>query len=264
LGQKTHPVGLRLGIIKTWDSRWFAGRDFPELLQEDLMIRRYLGRRLAQAGLSRILIERKANKVTIVIHTARPGIVIGRKGAQVDQIRDELQSLTKREVYIEIQEVDKPEVDAQLVAEHIARQLEQRVGFRRAMKKSLSSAMRRGALGIRVCCSGRLAGAEMARRETYREGRVPLHTLRADIDYAAVTCMTTYGAIGVKVWIFKGEVLSKASAERDHMIGSTAATPPAQTQQQPPRPAATSTPPAKPTGPRPGSPASAPARAGAK
>jgi small subunit ribosomal protein S3 len=268
LGQKTHPVGLRLGIIKTWDSRWFAGRDFPELLQEDLMIRRYLGRRLAQAGLSRILIERKANKVTIVIHTARPGIVIGRKGAQVDQIRDELQSLTKREVYIEIQEVDKPEVDSQLVAEHIARQLEQRVGFRRAMKKSLSSAMRRGALGIRVCCSGRLAGAEMARRETYREGRVPLHTLRADIDYSAVTCMTTYGAIGVKVWIFKGEVLSKASAERDHMIGSTLAAPPSQ---QPAKPvAASSAPSGKPAGgthggkPSPASSPSTPARAGAK
>lgn len=268
MGQKTHPVGLRLGIIKTWDSRWFAGRDFPELLQEDLMIRRYLGRRLAQAGLSRILIERKANKVTIVIHTARPGIVIGRKGAQVDQIRDELQSLTKREVYIEIQEVDKPEVDSQLVAEHIARQLEQRVGFRRAMKKSLSSAMRRGALGIRVCCSGRLAGAEMARRETYREGRVPLHTLRADIDYSAVTCMTTYGAIGVKVWIFKGEVLSKASAERDHMIGSTASAPPSQ---QPVKPvAASSAPSGKPAGgphggkPSPGSSPSTPARAGAK
>ncbi len=222
MGQKTHPVGLRLGIIKTWDSRWFAGRDFADLLQEDLMIRRYLGKRLSQAGLSRVLIERKANKVTIVIHTARPGIVIGRKGAQVDQIRDELQSITKREVYIEIQEVDKPEVDSQLVAEHIGRQLEQRVGFRRAMKKSVSSAMRRGALGIRVCCSGRLAGAEMARRETYREGRVPLHTLRADIDYASHTCMTTFGTIGVKVWIFKGEVLSKASAEQSTMIGSSA------------------------------------------
>jgi small subunit ribosomal protein S3 len=221
VGQKTHPVGLRLGIVKTWDSRWFAGHDYPELLAEDLMIRKYLDRRLAQAGVSKVVIERKAKKVTIVIHTARPGIVIGRKGAQVDQIRDELQTITKRSVYIEIQEVDKPELDAKLVAEHISRQLAQRVGFRRAMKKAVSSAMRRGALGIRVECSGRLGGAEMARRETYREGRVPLHTLRADIDYAAVTCRTTYGTIGVKVWIFKGEILTRKGLEREHALATT-------------------------------------------
>jgi small subunit ribosomal protein S3 len=218
VGQKTHPVGLRLGIVKTWDSRWFAGHDYADLLEEDLMIRKYLTQRLVQAGVSKVVIERKAKKVTIVIHTARPGIVIGRKGAQVDQIRDELQTLTKRDVYIEIQEVDKPEADAQLVAEHISRQLAQRVGFRRAMKKAVSSAMRRGALGIRVECSGRLGGAEMARRETYREGRVPLHTLRADIDYAGVTCRTTYGAIGVKVWIFRGEILTKVGTEKDHAM----------------------------------------------
>jgi len=220
MGQKTHPIGLRLGIVKTWDSRWFAGHEYANLLEEDLMIRRYLDRRLTQAGVSKVVIERKAKKVTIVIHTARPGIVIGRKGQQVDQIRDELQTLTKRDVYIEIQEVDKPEVDARLVGEHISRQLAQRVGFRRAMKKAVSSAMRRGALGIRVECSGRLGGAEMARREGYREGRVPLHTLRADIDFARVTCRTTYGAIGVKVWIFKGEVLGKPGTEKDHVMAT--------------------------------------------
>jgi small subunit ribosomal protein S3 len=222
VGQKTHPVGLRLGIVKTWDSRWFAGHDYADVLEEDLMIRKYLNSRLSQAGVSRVVIERKAKKVTIVIHTARPGIVIGRKGAQVDQIRDELAAVTGRDVYIEIQEVDKPEVDARLVGEHIARQLSQRVGFRRAMKKAVSSAMRRGALGIRVECSGRLGGAEMARRETYREGRVPLHTLRADIDFASVTCRTTYGAIGVKVWIFKGEILTKVGTEREHAMVSPA------------------------------------------
>ncbi|GJM44022.1 MAG: 30S ribosomal protein S3 [Gemmatimonadota bacterium] len=220
MGQKIHPVGLRLGIVKTWDSRWFAGHDFANLLEEDLMIRKYLDRRLSQAGVSRVIIERKAKKVTIVIHTARPGIVIGRKGQQVDQIRDELQTVTGRDVYIEIQEVDKPEMDAKLVGEHIARQLTQRVGFRRAMKKAVSSAMRRGALGIRVECGGRLGGAEMARRETYREGRVPLHTLRADIDYAQVTCRTTYGTIGVKVWIFKGEILTKVGQEKDHAMAA--------------------------------------------
>jgi small subunit ribosomal protein S3 len=228
VGQKTHPVGLRLGIVKTWDSRWFAGHEFADLLEEDLMIRKYLDRRLSQAGVSRVIIERKAKKVTIQIHTARPGIVIGRKGQQVDQIRDELQTVTGRDVYIEIQEVDKPEVDAKLVGEHIARQLSQRVGFRRAMKKAVQSAMRRGALGIRVECGGRLGGAEMARRETYREGRVPLHTLRADIDYAQVTCRTTYGAIGVKVWIFKGEILTKVGHEKEHAavapLGAPAAT----------------------------------------
>ena len=218
MGQKTHPVGLRLGIVRTWDSRWYAGHDYANLLQEDLMIRRYLDKRLTQAGVSKVVIERKAKKVTVVIHTARPGIVIGRKGAQVDQIRDELQTVTGRDVYIEIQEVDKPELDARLVAEHISRQLSQRVAFRRAMKKAISSAIRRGALGIRVECSGRLGGAEMARRETYREGRVPLHTLRADIDYSCVTCRTTYGAIGIKVWIFKGEILAKVGTEKEHAM----------------------------------------------
>jgi small subunit ribosomal protein S3 len=226
LGQKTHPIGLRLGIVKTWDSRWFAGHDFPEVLEEDLMIRKYLSSRLSQAGVSRVVIERKAKKVTIVIHTARPGIVIGRKGAQVDQIRDELASVTGRDVYIEIQEVDKPEVDSRLVAEHISRQLSQRVGFRRAMKKAVSSAMRRGALGIRVECGGRLGGAEMARRETYREGRVPLHTLRADIDFSSITCRTTYGTIGVKVWIFKGEILTKVGMEKDHAMTAPAVSTP--------------------------------------
>jgi len=227
MGQKTHPVGLRLGIVKTWDSRWFASHEYANLLEEDLMIRRYIERRLSQAGVSKVVIERKAKKVTIEIHTARPGIVIGRKGQQVDQIRDELAQVTGRDVYIEIQEVDKPEVDSRLVGEHISRQLAQRVGFRRAMKKALASAMRRGALGIRVECSGRLGGSEMARRESYREGRVPLHTLRADIDFSRVTCRTTYGTIGVKVWIFKGEVLGRPGTEKDHAMAALPGTMPA-------------------------------------
>ncbi len=213
MGQKTNPVGLRLGIIKTWDSRWFAQKDFAEFLQEDIMLRRYLKKRLSQAGISRIVIQRAAGKVTVTIRTARPGLVIGRRGAQVDQLRDELQHVTKKEVLLNIEEVKKPDVDAQLVAEHIARQLEQRVSFRRAMKRALTSAMRGGALGVKVSCSGRLGGAEMARHETYKEGRIPLHTLRADIDYATSTAHTTYGCVGVKVWVFHGEVLERPAAE---------------------------------------------------
>ncbi|UCF79525.1 MAG: 30S ribosomal protein S3 [Candidatus Eiseniibacteriota bacterium] len=212
MGQKTHPVGLRLGIIKTWDSRWFAQKDFADLLHEDIMLRRYLKRRLQQAGISKILIQRAGGKVTVTIRTARPGLVIGRRGAQVDQVKDELQHLTKKEVLLNIEEVKKPDLDAQLVAEHIARQLEQRVSFRRAMKRALTSTMRSGAEGIKVLCSGRLGGAEMARHEGYKEGRVPLHTLRADIDYATATAHTTYGCVGVKVWVFHGEVLDKAAA----------------------------------------------------
>jgi small subunit ribosomal protein S3 len=209
MGQKTHPIGLRLGIIKDWDSRWFATRGYQELLKEDLLIKRYLKRRLYQAGISKILIERKGDKLTITIKTARPGLVIGRKGEQVDKLSEEMKQLTKRVVQLNIEEIKRADLDAQLVAEHIAKQLEQRVSFRRVMKKAIASSMRAGAQGIRVACSGRLGGAEMARYETYREGRVPLHTLRADIDFARATANTAYGTCGVKVWIFHGEVLDR-------------------------------------------------------
>ncbi|MBI2950643.1 30S ribosomal protein S3 [bacterium] len=207
MGQKTHPIGFRLGVVKDWRSRWFAGRDFTELLKEDLMLRKYVRSRLQRAGVSIIEIERAPKRVTINIHTARPGIVIGRKGAEVDKLRDELKHVTGKDIYINIQEIKRPELDAHLVAENIARQLEQRVAFRRAMKKSIASSMRMGAEGIRIVCSGRLGGAEMARRERSEPaGRVPLHTLRADIDYAVATAYTISGTIGVKVWICKGEV----------------------------------------------------------
>lgn len=210
MGQKTNPIGMRLGIIRTWDSRWFARKDYPKLLEEDIFIRKYLKKRLSQAGISRIVIQRAVSKVTINISTARPGLVIGRRGQQVDQLRDELQHITKKEIFLNIDEVKKPDIDATLVGEHVARQLEQRVSFRRAMKKAIASTMRAGAGGVRIVCSGRLGGAEMARTESYRDGRVPLHTLRADIDFARSTARTIYGTVGVKVWIFKGEVLVKA------------------------------------------------------
>lgn len=207
MGQKTHPVGFRLGVVKDWRSRWFAGKDFTELLKEDLMLRKYVRSRLQRAGVSIIEIERAPKRVTINIHTARPGIVIGRKGAEVDKLRDELKHVTGKDIYINIQEIKRPELDAHLVAENIARQLEQRVAFRRAMKKSIASSMRMGAEGVRIVCSGRLGGAEMARTERSEPaGRVPLHTLRADIDYAIATAYTISGTIGVKVWICKGEV----------------------------------------------------------
>jgi small subunit ribosomal protein S3 len=211
MGQKTHPIGLRLGIIKDWDSRWFATRNYQEWLKEDLLIKRYLKRRLYQAGISKITIERKGDKLTITIKTARPGLVIGRKGEQVDKLSEEMKQLTKRVVQLNIEEIKRADLDAQLVAEHIAKQLEQRVSFRRVMKKAIASSMRAGAQGIRVACSGRLGGSEMARYETYREGRVPLHTLRADIDFARATANTAYGTCGVKVWIFHGEVLDRRS-----------------------------------------------------
>jgi small subunit ribosomal protein S3 len=214
VGQKTHPIGFRLGIIKTWDSRWFAGKNFANLLEEDIKIRRYLENRLSGASLSKVVIQRAVNKVTINIATAKPGLVIGRRGTQVDQLRDELKHLTGKDVYINIDEIKKPDTDASLVAQHIARQLEGRVSFRRAMKKAIQAAMRNGAGGVRVECSGRLGGSEMARHESYREGRVPLHTLRADIDFARATARTTYGACGVKVWIFHGEVLGPDGGER--------------------------------------------------
>ncbi len=208
MGQKTNPIGLRLGIIKGWSSKWFSDRNFAVLLQEDLMIRKYTHRRLEHAGVAAVDIIRAPRKVTLDIHTARPGIVIGRKGTEVDKLKEELQLLTKKEVAINIIEVKKPELSAQLVADSIAKQLEGRVSFRRAMKKAIASAMKLGAQGVKIVCGGRLAGAEIARTEKYMEGRVPLHTLRADIDYATSTAHTTYGCIGVKVWIFKGEVLS--------------------------------------------------------
>ncbi len=208
MGQKTHPIGFRLGIVKDWRSRWFAGKDFAELLKEDLMLRRYIKSRLHRASVSQIEIERAPKRVTISVHTARPGIVIGRKGQEVDKLRDELKHITGKEIYINIQEIKRPELNAQLVADNIARQLEQRVSFRRAMKKAIASAMRMGADGIKIVCGGRLGGAEMARIEKSEPaGRVPLHTLRADIDYATSTAFTNSGTVGVKVWVCHGEVV---------------------------------------------------------
>ncbi len=207
MGQKVHPISFRLGITKTWDSRWFAGKNYSDFVLEDYNIRKFLKKRVAQAGVSKIEIERAANKARIRMYVARPGIVIGKKGIEIERLKGDLEKLIKREVILDIQEVRKAEVDAQLVAENIAMQLVRRVAFRRAMKKSVSSALRFGAQGIKISCSGRLGGAEMARREWYREGRVPLHTLRADIDYGFAEAFTTYGVIGVKVIIFKGEIL---------------------------------------------------------
>jgi small subunit ribosomal protein S3 len=206
MGQKTHPIGLRLGIIKNWNSRWFAERDFSRFLKEDLTIRRYAAQRLQNAGLAKINILRAPKRVTVDIHTSKPGIVIGRKGAEVDKLKEELQLLTQKEITINIVEVRKPELVAKLVAEGVARQLEGRISFRRAMKRSLSSSMKMGAEGVKIMCGGRLGGAEIARSEKYMEGRIPLHTLRADIDYAQATANTTYGTIGVKVWVCRGEV----------------------------------------------------------
>jgi small subunit ribosomal protein S3 len=209
LGQKVNPIGFRVGINKSWDSNWFDEKSFSTKLDEDLMLRRYVRNRLQRASVARIEIERTPKRVTLTIHTARPGIVIGRKGAEVDKLREELQRLTKKDVQLNINEIKRPEIDAFLVAENIANQLAGKISFRRAMKKAIMSAMRMGAEGIRISCSGRLAGAEMARREQYKEGRIPLHTLRADIDYATSTSRTTYGAIGVKVWICKGEIIGE-------------------------------------------------------
>ncbi len=209
MGQKVHPVGFRLGVIKTWDSKWYAEGDYANLLHEDIKLRNYLKKRLYHAGISKIEIERAASKAKVNIFAARPGIIIGKKGSEVEALKKELAKLTDKEVFINIQEVRKPEVDAQLVAENVALQLERRVAFRRAMKKSVSMALKFGAQGIKINCSGRLGGAEMSRTEWYREGRVPLHTLRADIDYGFAEAKTTYGIIGVKVLIFKGLVLSR-------------------------------------------------------
>ena len=208
MGQKVHPIGLRLGIIRSWDSKWFAKKEYANLVYEDAEIRKFLKEKLYHAGISRIEIARAADRARIRIHTARPGIVIGKKGAEIEALKGQLEQIVKREVMIDIQEVRKPEMDATLVAENIALQLTRRVAFRRAMKKAVSSSLKFGAKGVRVACAGRLGGAEMARREWYREGRVPLHTIRADIDYGTAVAKTTYGVIGVKVWIFKGEILT--------------------------------------------------------
>lgn len=205
MGQKVNPVGLRLNINRSWDSNWFDERSFAEKLSEDLTIRKYIRARLEHAGVSRISIERTAKKITLTIHTARPGIVIGRKGAEVDKLKVELQRVTNKDIQLNIEEIKRPELDAYLVARNVASQLESKISFRRAMKKAIMSARRMGAEGVKICCAGRLGGAEMARTEQYKEGRIPLHTLRADIDYANTTAKTTYGVVGVKVWICKGE-----------------------------------------------------------
>jgi small subunit ribosomal protein S3 len=219
MGQKVHPRGFRLGVIEQSDSKWFTRRDYPELLHEDLRLRRFLKQHLYHAGISKVEIERAANKAKINIYTARPGIVIGKKGAEIEKLKSELGKLTKKETFINIHEVRRPDLDAQLVGENVALQLERRVAFRRAMKEAVSRGMRMGALGIKVQCSGRLGGAEIARREWYREGRVPLHTLRADISYGLAEAKTTYGVIGVKVWIFRGEILTRQEEEQKAGLG---------------------------------------------
>ena len=216
MGQKVNPVGLRVGINRTWDSRWYANkREYGHLLHEDISIRRFLQKRLVQAGISRVVIERPAKKARVTIYTARPGLVIGKKGADIEKLRQSLSMMTGNDVHLNIVEIRKPEIDAKLVAENICNQLERRIAFRRAMKRAVQSAMRLGALGIRINCGGRLGGAEIARTEWYREGRVPLHTLRADIDYGEATAFTTYGTCGVKVWVFKGEIMERDPMAQD-------------------------------------------------
>jgi small subunit ribosomal protein S3 len=214
MGQKTHPIGFRLGIVKTWGSKWYEEKQYSKWLHEDIKLKREIKKKLEHAGVSAVEIERAANKAKINIYTARPGIVIGKRGAGIEALKKEVQALTESEVFLNIQEVRKAETNAQLVAENIATQLERRVAFRRAMKKAVQTAMKFGAKGIRVSCSGRLGGAEMARYEWYREGRVPLHTLRADIEYGTTEARTTYGKIGVKCWIFRGEVLPQRATPR--------------------------------------------------
>ena len=213
MGQKTHPIGIRLGIIKTWDSRWYIKKGYSGQLIEDITIRRTLKERLFHAGVPKIEIERAGQNIRVIIHTARPGIIIGKKGSEVEKLRKDLKLMTGKEVAIDIKEIRKPEIDAQLVAENIALQLEKRVAFRRAMKKSVASALRFGILGVKVSCSGRLAGAEIARSEWYREGRVPLHTFRTDIDFGFARARTTYGVIGVKVWMYRGDILPEGKAK---------------------------------------------------
>ena len=213
MGQKVNPIGLRLGIVKTWESKWFGGKNYAEYILEDYKLRKFIKEKLYHAGVSRIEIERSAKRIRLRIFTSRPGIVIGKKGAEISQLKKDIEKMTFREVLIDIQEIRKPELDAQLVAENVALLIERRVAFRRAMKRGVSSSMRFGAIGVKIICSGRLGGAEMARTEWYHEGRVPLHTLRADIDYGFIEARTTYGIIGVKVFIFKGEILKKDQVE---------------------------------------------------
>ena len=213
MGQKVNPIGLRLGIIKTWESRWYAGKNYAGYILEDFNIRKFLKKKLNHAGISRIEIERSSKRVRLRIYASRPGIIIGKKGSEILQLKQELEKQISHEVMIDIQEVRKPEIDAQLIAESVAQQIIKRVAFRRAMKRGVASAMRFGAMGVKIICSGRLGGAEMARREWYREGRVPLHTLRADIDYGFTEALTTYGIIGIKVFVFKGEILKKDQIE---------------------------------------------------
>ena len=222
MGHKVNPIGLRLGINRTWDSRWFAGNDYSKLLLEDVELREYLRKRLSGAGVSRVVIERPAKKPRVTIYAARPGVVIGKKGTDIENLRKELARRANADVTINIVEVRKPEIDATLVAENIAQQLERRIAFRRAMKRAVQSAMRLGAQGIRINCAGRLGGAEIARVEWYREGRVPLHPLRADIDYGMATAKTTYGTCGVKVWVFKGEVLQHDPTAQDRRAAEQA------------------------------------------
>jgi len=224
MGQKAHPIGNRLGIIRGWDSNWFGGKNYSDKLVEDEKIRQYLLARLSKGGISKIVIERTLKLVTVTIHTARPGIVIGKGGAEVDKLKEELKKLTKKDVQINIYEIKRPELDAQLVADGIARQLEARISFRRAMKQSVASTMRVGGEGIKILCSGRLGGAEIARSEQYKDGRVPLHTFRADIDYALAEAHTTYGIIGIKVWICKGEVYGKRDLSPNIGTASTSST----------------------------------------
>ena len=216
MGQKVNPIGLRLGIIKTWESRWYAGKNYADYILEDYKIRKFVKNKLHHAGISKVEIERSSKHIRLRVFTSRPGIVIGKKGAEISQLKKELERKVSHEVMIDIQEVRKPEIDAQLVAENVALQIERRVAFRRAMKRGVSSAMRFGAMGVKIICSGRLGGAEMARTEWYKEGRIPLHTLRADIDYGFIEARTTYGIIGVKVFIFKGEILKKEELEPVH------------------------------------------------
>ena len=219
MGQKVNPIGLRLGVNRTWDSRWYANdANYSALLHEDIKLRNHLLEKLSQAGISRVVIERPAKKARVTIHSARPGVVIGKKGADIERLRKEIAEMTESEVHLNIVEIRKPEIDAKLVAENIAQQLERRVAFRRAMKRAVQSAIRLGAQGIRINCAGRLGGAEIARTEWYREGRVPLHTLRADVDYGTATGRTTYGACGVKVWVFKGEILAHDPMAQDKRL----------------------------------------------
>lgn len=216
MGQKVHPYGLRLGIVKGWKSQWFADKKtYTDFLHEDFKIRKYIKKALAQAAVADITIERAANRLRIKIHSARPGVIIGRRGAEIDKLKEELQGITQKEIFIDIAEVKNPNISSQLVAENIAFQIEKRIPFRRAMKKAVQTAMQSGAGGIKIACSGRLGGAEIARREGYKEGKVPLHTLRADIDYGFAEALTTYGLIGVKVWIYKGEIIRKKTANAE-------------------------------------------------